>query len=153
MSLKLHSDAIKNFDKKADALLENLIPHPSPPRRTYKAPVEPEIHVSATFSDENIIGEIQTSWFVTDRNGDEVGKFFEHEANFIGLFGEGYKNLVRLSEGMQKTRELRNTVSVHLFNDLIFTWVQSKFVNQTSLSMTEYVIGECEKQIREMELW
>jgi hypothetical protein len=139
MGLNLHPEAIKNFDEKADSLLANLIPHPSPPRRRYQVPVEPEIHVSATFSDDNIIGEIEENWFITDRNGDEVGKFFEHEGEFTGLFGEGYKNLVRLSEGMQKARELRNIVSSRLITELIFRWIQEKAVNQIPLPMTEYV--------------
>lgn len=104
MNLKLHSDAAKNFDKKANDLLVELTPHPQPPRRKTRTPVEPEIHVSATFTEEDIIGKIQESWFVTDRNGDEVGKFFEHKDGFLGLFGEGYKNLVRLSEEMQKVK-------------------------------------------------
>src|SRR5215210_1112118 len=100
MRLNLHPDALNNFNHKANALLLELIPHPNPPKRQAHRPVEPEIHVSATFTDANIIGEIQTRWFVTDRNGDEVGKFFEHSNGFIGLFDEGYRNLVRLSEGM-----------------------------------------------------
>jgi hypothetical protein len=153
MTLKLNSDAVKNFNKKADELLLQLAPHPSPPRRRNKIPAVPEIHVSATFTEENIIGELLTNRFVADQNGDVVGRFFEHNDGFVGLFGEGYKNFLRLSEGMQKAKELRHTVSNQLLTDLIFSWLQGKIVNQISSPMTEFVLTECEKQIQEMELW
>lgn len=153
MKLQLNQDAAKNFDGKADELLKELTPHPNPPLRRASPLVEPEIHVSSTFTEENIIGNIQENWFVTDRNGNEVGKFFEYKGGFVGLFNENYKNLVRLSERMQRAKELRDVVSGNLITDLIFTWVQGRHMNQISSPMTEYVLGECEKQVREIELW
>jgi len=61
--------------------------------------------------------------------------------------------LERLSEGMKKSTTPRGVITVHLFSEKIFAWVKQKHRDRSFPPMTEYVLAECEKQIKEIEVW
>lgn len=58
-----------------------------------------------------------------------------------------------LSESLQRVKPLQNSVSVGLLADLVFDWVISRHQKNTDLTMTEYVLTECEKRVNEIEIW
>jgi hypothetical protein len=72
---------------------------------------------------------------------------------YIGLQGESYKELARLSQGIQKAKMLHDKVSFNFLTDIIFDWMKEKYKNTTDLSMTEYVLAKCEESIEELEIW
>jgi hypothetical protein len=147
MKLELHPDAIKNFNEKADAILLELAPIPQELSRSPESSFKPDI-VAKNIEPK---GEVKSGF--NDDDGNEIAKIFRHEDRFIGLFGESYKRLRRLAESMQKAKQLSNTVSITLLTDLIFDWMKGKYQNTTSIKMTGYVLGESEKQIKEVEVW
>jgi hypothetical protein len=48
---------------------------------------------------------------------------------------------------------LRDTVSRGLLVDLIFKWVAAKYLGKANGPMTGYVLAECEKELRDAEIW
>jgi hypothetical protein len=149
MNLVLNDEAAKNFDEKAERLLTEISAQDAPVKRSGQ--IDPNLHISAHIPEKDIIGEIKT--FHTDYLGREDSKFWEERGVLIGLFDENFRNLVRIAEGMQRTESLRNTVSAELLIDLIFNWVEQRYKKLSTVPMTEYVLGECEKRIEELEIW
>ena len=48
---------------------------------------------------------------------------------------------------------MKEAVSFETLSNQLFDWVITKSVNKNNLSMTDYVISECEKLIEESEIW
>jgi hypothetical protein len=151
LKLEIHPEAAKNFDKKAVELLSEVEARPRPGGRRRAGPLDPDIHVAAHVPAEVIIGDIEIQ--LTDRLGNDVAKTYRRGGDLVGLYGEGYKRLVRIAEQVQKAKPVQNAVSLSLLTDLIFDWVARRHQSLPVPSMTEYVLGECEKQIREIEIW
>ncbi len=147
--MELHPDATENFNKKADDLLLELCPLPQELLDPPKASFSPDVFTSYHLQSEDIIGEIGFS--MRDWAGHEIAKYFPQNDKQIGIYGESYKKLELISEGMQKT--LRGKVSFTLIIDLVFDWMREKYKNTTGLSMVEYVLGKCEPNIEELEIW
>lgn len=151
MKLEIHPEAARNFDKKVEELLSEMEVRPRPVHRGTDGPLDPDVHIAAHIPPEDIIGGIKIQ--LTDRFGNEVAKTYERGTDLVGVFDEGYKNLIRIAEGMQKARPVRNRVSLSLLSDVIFDWMALRHQSLPATPMTEYVLGECEKQIREIEIW
>ncbi len=151
MKLKIHPEAAKNFDKKAEELLPDIEVRPRPTGRKRDRPLDPDIHIAAHVKPGDIIGGIEIQ--LTDRFGNDVAKTYERGSDLVGLFGEGYKKLIRIAEGIQKLKSVQNVISLTLLSDLIFDWVARRHQSIPTSSMTEYVLGQCERQIGEIEIW
>src|SRR4051812_41952837 len=100
LKLEIHQDAAKNFNQKVEGLLSEFTRRPRPTHHRPEGPLDPDVHVAANFSPENIIGDIQIQ--PIDFFGTETAKVFEQGAELVGLFDESYKKLVRIAEAMQK---------------------------------------------------
>lgn len=151
MKIELHSAAAKNFNDKAAKLLTEVSSTKEESLSNDETSYRPEVHISAVFSEKDIVGPRKMA--LTNLLGEQSASFFKQDDNCIGLFGESYTNLVRLAEAMQRTKALREAVSIASIKDLIFEWIKEKYGQATDLSMTEYVLSEAEKRIKELEIW
>ncbi|MBA7675689.1 hypothetical protein ES703_83926 [subsurface metagenome] len=149
--LELHADATKNFNEKADNLLIELTPYSQQSLHKRTNIYQPDSFVSAHIAEKDIIGEIKLS--KADYAGREIAKFFKHGDKYICLNEKSYKKLTELAKGMQNTKALRDMVSVVLVTDYIFDWMKNKYINRTSMTMADYVINKCEKELKELEIW
>lgn len=150
MKLTLHPDAEKNYNEKAESLIRDLVPDPYA-NRPRPQNIEPGI-----FAEElprRVIIDLQVADSYMDGYGKEIGKYFNDGSRNVGLFDDGYRNLVRLAESMQNNKVLRDAVSSELLKDLIFNWIKANHSQPSQSSMTEFVLLECENQIKEFELW
>jgi hypothetical protein len=150
MKLDIHPQASENYNKKAEDLLTRLSPLPDHLKPKGSKP-NPDIHSTYTFTPENIIGEMGYGW--TDFTGNVAAKAFAEGDQMLGLFGDDYIELIRVAEGMQKSIIPRGVVSLPRLSDLIFDWVKSKYRETSASTMTEYVLPQCEKLIKELEIW
>lgn len=148
MQLELHPDAAKNFDAKAEELVSKLIPDPYARQRPEGA-FEPGILIHEMPK----VTEVVNTGYVSPLGGHEIAKYFWDGSQNIGLFDEGYKDLVRLAERIQKNKSIRDRVSLKLLIDLIFRWVAAKHLQTTDEAMTAQVLAECEEKLQEIELW
>lgn len=148
--MQLNEHAVRAYNEKAMSLLQQLTAEPTQPLATGHSTFQPDVHISGTFTDEDI-KDLKTSR--RDRQGNVVSKTFYHEGKAIELAGDGYQILKRVAEGIHKAPDLRNSVSVTVLMDLIFEWIEARYTNNTSLSMTEYVLHQANQKIREYEVW
>jgi hypothetical protein len=150
MSLQIHPDAAKNFDRKGEELFQKVIFDPhielpqgkgfSPDIVRHEIPGEDLISLSR---DSYIAGPLQK----------EVAKTFRLKDSVLGLFGEDYKGLVRLAESMQSVKPLRDKVSVRFLIDSIFNWIATSHQRTDVVPMTETMLADAERAIQEIELW
>jgi hypothetical protein len=148
--MQLNEHAVRAYNEKAMGLLQQLTAEPAQPPVTGHSSFQPDVHISGTFTDEDI-KDLRMSR--RDREGNEVSKTFYHEGKTIELAGEGYQVLKRVAEGMRKAPDLRDAVSVTVLIDLIFEWIEARYKDATSLSMTEFVLHQASQRIREFEVW
>jgi hypothetical protein len=146
MKLEIHPQAAENFNEKAKALVSEIIPDPNLNKQR-KVSIPTEIVMPKITVDE-----VKFAGYTTQFDG-EIAKIFFDKENTFGLFDESYKNLVRLAENLQKTKGLSQHVSVKLLIDLIFEWIALSYKKETNLPMCEFVLSECEKRVKEMEIW
>jgi hypothetical protein len=150
MSLELHPEAAKNLNSKAEDLNQRVIPDP------HKTPGQsigftPDV-VTHVIPEEDI-HHLSTNSYVGGPLNREIAKTFAINGSVFGLFDEGYKALVRLAEAMQKTKALKNKVSVSFLIDAIFEWIATSHRRTDVLPMTDVVLAEAEKNVQEIELW
>jgi hypothetical protein len=154
MKLELHPKAIANYDERAARLVTSLAPDPWEAQikaRWAQPSVDPGIYAEAL--PEGAVTKFEIGDSYMDGYGREVAKYFNDETRNIGLFDDGYKNLIKLAEEIQNNKTLRDLVSKNLVKDLIFDWIRDNHKQRSSSSMTEYVLTECGKQIKEFEIW
>lgn len=150
MRLELHPEAAKSFNAKAEALLTKVAPDPNMPRPRQRGSFVPDIVIHEM--SEDAVQEVLATGYVNSL-GREIAKTFPHGSGMLGLFGENYKDLVRLAEAVQKVKTLRDKVSVELLTDLIFEWIAGRHSRSTDAQMTGYILGECERRLLELEIW
>ena len=148
--MQLNDHAVRAYNDKAMSLLQQLTAESTQPPVTRHSSFQPDVHVSWTLTDEDI-NDLKLSR--RDREGNEVSKSFYHEGRTIELAGEAFQVLKRVAEGMRKAPDLRDAVSVTILIDLIFDWIETRYKNETSLSMTEFVLAQASQKIREFEVW
>lgn len=141
MNLTIHPEAAKNCKKKAEDLLQQLQRAPERFSRE-RGPSNPDIHSTFTFTPENTIGEMIFGW--SDFMGNTVAKAFQQGNEYVGLFEDDYIKLIRVAEAIHKNLRPR-VVTVQLLTNLVFDWVKEAHRKTIEVSMTDYVLQECEK--------
>jgi hypothetical protein len=149
---ELHPNAAKNFDEKARVLLAAVAPEPrrgpSKPPTHMMRPGAPTAHeyTEKDFVDFKITGQ-------NDQLGNTIARYFEHEGRRFGLEDEKYKELTRLSEGIQRTEAFRDVVSNRWVEDTILDWMQAKFAGTTVPELADFLAERCEADVKEHEMW
>lgn len=150
MDFDLNIGAITNFNEKGEMLFKELVIRPAL-KNPKKSTFNPEIHVSSEITEKDLIGDIKKS--AHDREGNEVGLAYLHKGIEIGLFNKGYIDLIKLCQTMQNVKALHSTVSVSFLKDNIFEWLKSRYLDDTSVSMVDYIINICRKEVEDYEIW
>ena len=129
VELRLHREARKAFDERGLALVSRVSSRPGDPPQPKG--FDPNRYISRTFTPEDIRGEIRVGSI--DEYGNPIAKFFQHQDGLVGLMGEDYKNLERLADSIQKTKDFSRTVSRQTLIELVFDWVRDRFREKNGL--------------------
>lgn len=148
--MQLNEHAVKAYNEKALGLLRNLVVRPLGPPANTNPTWRPDVHVAASVPYQDI-RNLKTSR--SDREGKEASKAFYHEGKTVEISGDGYQTLKRVAEGMQKTPDLRDSVSMSVLTSSIFDWIEARYKQVTTVSMTEYVLDQVKARIQEYEVW
>jgi hypothetical protein len=151
MEFNLHPTAATSFNEEAERLYKGLIYSPVCNTKKKENSFRPDYFVSSNLTDKDIVGDFKSS--TTDWVGNEVAIFFYHEGKKVGICNENYKNLIKLSESMQRVPQLSPFVSISFIKDSIFAWMKGKYLNELSCPMIVYVSQICEKKVVESEIW
>jgi Apea-like HEPN len=148
---ELHPEAAKSFNEKAQALLAQVGP------ATAQEPSEFPTHLARPGAAAHEIADEDVIDFKilgqSDLSGTMTARYFEHEGQRFGLEGEQYKELARLSERLQRRKELRDIVSVKWVEDVIISWMKEKQGGTEVPELTDFLVKRCEEDVKEHEIW
>jgi hypothetical protein len=152
MKPELHTDAANNFNAKARALLEKV----APPAEAMQSGVpthfvRPGGH--AHVLPEGAPGSFRRTGMQDQLTGRTTARYFEHQGMRFGLEGERYQELARLSEGLQKTNQLRDIVGAEWVEDRILDWIKEQLAGAGTQELAEFIAERCEEDVKEHELW
>lgn len=122
---EVHPSAEENFNSKVCSLIEKI--EAIPRQREAVPKFETEVHVGATITDKDIIGDLQEK--VSDYRGHTVARFFINEGIRYGLENESHKSLVDLAEKIQRLPAFRDRLSQNFIEETVFNWLKTSFSN------------------------
>lgn len=145
--IQFHSEAIKDFNERANNLLLLFTPRiPAPRKSSFPDTGIISQNISDKVINHLVEGEI-------DYSGRDISIFFKLGEKEIGLFNENFISLVKLAEDMQKGRELYSMVSVEYIYKIIFDWMSLKYTGKMQDEAVDYFINKCEQDIQSYEVW
>lgn len=152
MPLQFHIEAAKNFDRKAEGLLQKVIldPHVSF-GHSEGSSFQPDV-VKHYIPEEDVLSLTRNS-YVAGPLEREIARTFSLNGSVLGIFGEDYKQLVRLAETMQGSKILRDRVSVRFLVDSISNWIARSYRQTDVIPMSNVILTEVENAIDEIEIW
>lgn len=122
----IHPSAEESFNSKVNSLV-NKVKKVS--RESQSEPeFESEIHISATISSQDIIGDINES--ITDYRGKKVGRLFMFEGERYGLLEADHVALVDVAEKIQRQPAFRERLSQGFVEESIFSWIKKTFTKE-----------------------
>lgn len=147
---EIHPSARENFDAKVALLLGRIA---SAPRVKARNPrFEPEVHVAATITDKEILGEPREA--VTDYRGKTVGRFFIFAGKRYGLIDESHEELVKLAESIQKLPAFRDSLSKDFVEECIFLWLGDEFGHPgNSGSFMQFLTSEASRVVKQITVF
>jgi hypothetical protein len=151
MKPELHPDAARNFNDKARALQDKVGP------MTEALPSEMPTHIARPGAPAHVVSEGELFDFkitgLQDQLGRTTARYFEHQGRRFGLEGDRYKELARLSEGLQRTNELRDVVSTKWVEDAILYWMKEQHTGGGTPELADFIAKRCEEDVKEHEVW
>jgi hypothetical protein len=145
-NITIHPSAQQNYNAKAKELLGLISKIPRDPSKGSRP--QSEVHISATITDKNIIGNLQET--LVDYRGMTVGRFFNHNGDRYGLIDEGHKKLSTLAEAIQKLPTLHNKIARKFVEEKIFDWLTIRHINPTQVGeFISHLITEAQQAIEE----
>lgn len=147
---EIHPDAKNNFDAKAASLADEL----REVSRAEKPPEEfaSEVHVAATLTDKDIVGEIQES--CSDYRGQTVDRFFTHEGKKFGLGEDGYLKLSKLAEAIQRVTAFRSSLSQAFIENSLFSWLRSRHVSgEDNESFIDFLTKQAQAAVKPVTVY
>src|ERR687898_773597 len=151
MKPELHPDAAKNFNDKARTLQDMVGP------MTEALPSELPTHIARPGAPAHVVSESEPFDFtitgLQDQLGRTTARSFEHQGRRFGLEGDRYKELARLSEGLQRTNALRKVVSTKRVEDRILDWMKEQHTGGGTPELADFIAERWEEDVKAHEIW
>jgi hypothetical protein len=150
MRFTFHPDAVTAFTAQSSELVravQTRLPQRTPGTKRF----DPQVHVSAHFKENDILGPIETSQ--TDRDGKTASRFMGVGGTLFGLDEQGCSKLRKLAEAIQKAPAFRDRVSVRFLENTLFRWCVATARRAEASSACDYVAAESEKAVERIETW
>jgi len=149
MDLEIHPSAKVNFNEKAQALISLI--RECPRENAEEQSFSPDFHIAASFTDEDIIGEVLESQ--TDYKDRTISLFFSHNKKRYGLIEEDYEKLTTLASSIQRVDALRTKLSFKFVSGTIFDWVKARFKQEdVDLLFVPFLLRRAEENVKRIRI-
>lgn len=151
MVIQIHPEATRNFNARANELFLRLKKR----RRSvlYQGSGRaPRDWPTALIQPSDIIDGVHISALVNFL-GDKTARTFGVGEDIYGFFEDDYSAFVNLVDQIQRTIELRDSVSKSFVADCILKWAELRVTGQQTPDVVEYLVGRCENEIKSLEVW
>ncbi len=147
---EIHPSAADNYNSKVNALIEKLTSTGNSVKQ--KKEFETEIHVNATITDKDIIGDIEEK--ISDYSGKVIGRSFRHNGIRYSLENGPYQSLVELSEKIQSQPSFRDRLSNEFIENSIFDWIKKSHINnEQSKDYISHLISLAKKSVQKITIY
>jgi len=86
-------------------------------------------------------------------DGFEVARFYPDLDPPIGLFGQSHASFISLCQRVFEATKLEATISETFIVESCFEWMRQRHLGTTDLSLTEYVLDRCERNVADQDVW
>ncbi len=150
MNLNIHPNAASNFNKKASGLIDLVEEFPIEKQK--KSSFNSDLHVAASITDKDIIGEIEVA--TSDYRGNTIQQFFHFNDKRFGLSESNYTELREIAERIQSLAAVRSVLSLSFVEKKLFSWVSQKYrgLNVPDLFI-EHLDAEASTVIKTITSW
>jgi hypothetical protein len=153
MTIQIHPEAAKRFDELGNQLLAKLAPEQQLVKAHVRQGLRPDIYPVANISEQDIVGEVQVKKLFFNGAGEEVGRLFEHDSQWIGIVGDNFESFERMAERLHQSQPLRDLTAVTFIRETAFDWMEGKHKNARSETLTEYILKRTEEEVKDFEIW
>ena len=150
MIINIHQSAVDNYNMKADELLEFIIE--CPPDRKSQEEFSSHIHIAGSFTDKDIIGDIEV--LSSDYRGNTIARSFHFNGKNYGLNEESYEKLKYIAERLHLLPGIRNTLSYSFVEKSLFSWL-SKIYRKIGAPQpyVEFLNSEAQAVVKKNTSW
>lgn len=150
MTINIHPSAVENYNKKADDLLDLV--DEFPPDNVQQEGFSSELHIAASLTDKDIIGDIEVA--TSDYRGNTIARFFHFNGKKYGLSEENYKKLKDVAERIQLLPGIRNKLSCSFVEKNLFSWLCNRYKKiETSQFYLEFLTNETRDIVKQTTSW
>ncbi len=147
---EIHSSAEENFNSKVCSLIKKV--EAAPVQGKFVPKFETEVHVGATITDKDIVGDLQEK--ASDYRGNTVARFFISNGVRYGLENESHKSLVDLAEKIQRLPAFRDRLSPEFIEEIIFKWIKNSFIkNEQNKLFMSSLIEEAREAVKPVTVY
>lgn len=150
MCLNIHPNAASNFNEKANGLIGLIEEFPIEKQK--KSSFNSDLNVAASFTDKDIIGEIEV--VKSDYRGNTIQQFFHFSDKKFGLSESNYSELREIAERIQSLAAVRSVLSLSFVAKKLFSWISQKYrgLNVPDLFI-DYLDAEASTVIKTITSW
>lgn len=150
MIINIHPSAANNYNAKADELIKLIEVFPL--EKGNKSSFPSDLHVAASFTEKDIIGDIEVA--TSDYRGNTIQRFFHLNEQRLGLSEDNYKKLRETAERIQSLPSVRSMLSCSFVEKKLFSWVSEKYKGlETPDLFIEYLDKEAKDIVKITTSW
>ena len=144
----MHPEAIKNFNKQAEGLVDLIKSQQQKPRKTDS---QKGYFTSHTISKKDVIGEININ--LTNTFGDDLGYLFQVEQRDYGITGSEYEELKKCAERIQKDKTFNTTSSINFVIENLKRWIRNRYENKEEKDFISFFKSNLDSSIKKYQVW
>ncbi|MCK4816048.1 hypothetical protein KA005_09770, partial [bacterium] len=150
MTINIHPSAANNFNEKAAELIGLIEVFPTVEEKKDSFPSD--LHVAASITDKDIIGDIEVA--TSDYRGNTVARFFHFNEKKLGLSEENYRKLRDIAERLQSLPAIRSMLSCAFVEKKLFSWISEKYKELDAPDLfIEYLDSEARGVVKTITSW
>lgn len=150
MVINIHPSAASNFNTKAEELIGLIEEFQKAEERKDSFPSD--IHVAASITDKDIIGDIEVA--TSDYQGNTIARFFHFNEKKFGLNEDNYGKLRDIAERLQSLPAIRSKLSCTFVEKTLFRWISKKHQKTDVQDLfIEYLDSEAQIVVKKITSW
>ena len=145
----MHPEAIKNFNKNAEELVDLVKSQQA--QKPRKIDYQKGHFISHTITKKDIIGEISIN--LTNAFGNDLGYLFQVEQRDYGITGSDYEELKKCAERIQKDKTFNTTSSVNFVIENLKKWIRNRYEKKEEKDFISFLESNLDSSIKKYQVW
>jgi hypothetical protein len=147
----IHPDARSRFDELGVQLVRSIVALPKSVGNSAPPRFKPDTVTSQTVTEDDIIGDVHLGF--GNAAGEPTGQAFVREDGCrVGLFGDGYRALVDLAQGMQRVCPFNGLATRSFLEEELFSWVKATVRSETTSTPVDWLLDRLEAEVKTCEV-